>query len=125
MGIATSSQGCLTKATQAAARLQSPVTKRSSVKGRWKVRNTYRRGIAGSKENNGFLERHCADLQAARSGLSFVSKFTKGEIMKMRRILVVLVGLTLLFAGNTLAQQVKTDYDRSANFAQYKTYSWE
>jgi hypothetical protein len=23
------------------------------------------------------------------------------------------------------AQQVKTDYDRSANFTQYKTYSWE
>ena len=23
------------------------------------------------------------------------------------------------------AQQVKTDYDRSANFSQYKTYSWE
>jgi Domain of unknown function (DUF4136) len=45
--------------------------------------------------------------------------------MKMQRILVVLVGLTLLFAGNAAAQQVKTDYDRSANFAQYKTYSWE
>jgi hypothetical protein len=45
--------------------------------------------------------------------------------MKKQRILVVLVGLTLLFAGNAAAQQVKTDYDRSANFAQYKTYSWE
>jgi hypothetical protein len=45
--------------------------------------------------------------------------------MKMQKILVVLVGLTLLFAGNAAAQQVKTDYDRSANFAQYKTYSWE
>jgi hypothetical protein len=30
-----------------------------------------------------------------------------------------------LFAGRASAQQVKTDYDRSANFAQYKTYSWE
>jgi hypothetical protein len=45
--------------------------------------------------------------------------------MKKQKILVVLVGLTLLFAGNAAAQQVKTDYDRSANFAQYKTYSWE
>ena len=31
----------------------------------------------------------------------------------------------LLLAGIASAQQVKTDYDRSANFAQYKTYSWE
>jgi hypothetical protein len=49
----------------------------------------------------------------------------KGEIMKMQKIVVVLIGLMLLFAGNASAQQVKTDYDRSANFAQYKTYSWE
>ena len=33
--------------------------------------------------------------------------------------------MMFLFAGNSSAQQVKTDYDRSANFAQYKTYSWE
>jgi len=31
----------------------------------------------------------------------------------------------VLFAGAVSAQQVKTDYDRSANFGQYKTYSWE
>jgi hypothetical protein len=30
-----------------------------------------------------------------------------------------------LFASTSSAQQVKTDYDRSANFGQYKTYSWE
>jgi hypothetical protein len=30
-----------------------------------------------------------------------------------------------VFAGMASAQQVKTDYDRSANFALYKTYSWE
>jgi hypothetical protein len=33
--------------------------------------------------------------------------------------------MMLLFAGRASAQQVKTDYDRSANFGQYKTYSWE
>src|ERR1700675_1843461 len=33
--------------------------------------------------------------------------------------------MMLLFAGKASAQQVKTDYDRSANFAQYKTYTWE
>jgi Domain of unknown function (DUF4136) len=49
----------------------------------------------------------------------------KGQIMKMQKIVTVLIGLTLLFAGKATAQQVKTDYGRSANFAQYKTYSWE
>jgi len=43
----------------------------------------------------------------------------------MQKIVVALIGLMLLFAGKVSAQQVKTDYDRSANFAQYKTYSWE
>ena len=37
----------------------------------------------------------------------------------------MLVGMTFLFAGKASAQQVKTDYDREANFGQYKTYSWE
>jgi hypothetical protein len=35
---------------------------------------------------------------------------------------------TLLFLvalGTAFAQQVKTDFDHQANFAQYKTYSWE
>ena len=35
------------------------------------------------------------------------------------------VGIALLFATASFAQQVKTDYDRSADFSQYKTYSWE
>jgi hypothetical protein len=51
--------------------------------------------------------------------------FKKGENMKTQKIVFVLIGLMALFAGNASAQQVKTDYDRSANFAQYKTYSWE
>jgi hypothetical protein len=45
--------------------------------------------------------------------------------MKTQKTLVLLIGLMFLFAGKSAAQQVKTDYDRSANFAQYKTYSWE
>src|SRR5580692_5428820 len=45
--------------------------------------------------------------------------------MKMQKVMLALVGLTLLFVGMASAQQVKTDYDRSANFALYKTYSWE
>src|SRR6266852_2753342 len=45
--------------------------------------------------------------------------------MKLQRALLMLVGMTFLFAGKASAQQVKTDYDRSANFGHYKTYSWE
>jgi Domain of unknown function (DUF4136) len=45
--------------------------------------------------------------------------------MKMQHTIFASVGIALLFASASFAQQVKTDYDRSANFDQYKTYSWE
>lgn len=45
--------------------------------------------------------------------------------MKMQKFVFVVIGFMLLFASNASAQQVKTDYDRGANFAEYKTYSWE
>src|SRR3984893_3082267 len=50
---------------------------------------------------------------------------TKGGTMKLKRVVTILFGMMLLFAGKSSAQQVKTDYDRSANFAQYKTYTWQ
>jgi hypothetical protein len=31
----------------------------------------------------------------------------------------------LLFSATVFGQQVKTDYDRATDFAQYKTYTWE
>src|ERR1700682_5056239 len=34
-------------------------------------------------------------------------------------------GIVLLAATASFAQQVKTDYDRSTDFSQYKTYSWQ
>ncbi len=34
-------------------------------------------------------------------------------------------GMMLFFAVSSLAEQAKTDYDRSTDFRQYKTYSWE
>jgi hypothetical protein len=43
----------------------------------------------------------------------------------MQRTILTSLGIMLLLAGVSSAQQVKTDYDRSANFTQYKTYSWE
>jgi hypothetical protein len=45
--------------------------------------------------------------------------------MKLQGVVFVLIGMMFLFAGKSSAQQVKTDYDRNANFGQYKTYSWE
>jgi hypothetical protein len=45
--------------------------------------------------------------------------------MKLKTVVFVLLGMMFSFASTSQAQQVKTDYDRSANFAQYKTYSWE
>ena len=45
--------------------------------------------------------------------------------MNSQRTIFGSVGIALLFATASFAQQVKTDYDRSANFSQYKTYSWE
>ena len=44
--------------------------------------------------------------------------------MKVKNVIFLLIGM-ILFAGKASAQQVKTDYDRSAKFGQYKTYSWE
>jgi hypothetical protein len=44
--------------------------------------------------------------------------------MKMQKVMSVLIGMVLLFAGLVSAQQVSTDYDRSAIFAHYRNYSW-
>jgi hypothetical protein len=53
------------------------------------------------------------------------SRQVKETVMNVQRSLYTSVGVALLFATASLAQQVKTDYDRSADFSQYKTYSWE
>src|SRR5260370_1209209 len=47
------------------------------------------------------------------------------KLMKVHRTIFASVGIVLLSATAAFAQQVKTDYDRSANFSEYKTYSWE
>ena len=45
--------------------------------------------------------------------------------MNTQRGILSLIGIALLCAAPAFAQQVKSDYDRSADFSQYKTYSWE
>jgi len=52
-------------------------------------------------------------------------KKAKGETMKLQSRIATSVGLMLLLACVSFARQVKTDYDRGANFGQYKTYSWK
>jgi hypothetical protein len=45
--------------------------------------------------------------------------------MNLQRTIFTPVGIAFALAAGLFAQQVKTDYDRSADFSQYKTYSWE
>ena len=45
--------------------------------------------------------------------------------MKSKSARLVLIAISFLFASALSAQRVKTHYDHSADFAQYKTYSWE
>ena len=45
--------------------------------------------------------------------------------MNAQRTIFTSLGIALLSVTASFAQQVKTDYDRSADFSQYKTYSWE
>jgi hypothetical protein len=44
--------------------------------------------------------------------------------MNAQRMITTIAGV-LLFSTAVFGQQVKTDYDRAADFGQYKTYSWE
>src|SRR6202165_5263270 len=45
--------------------------------------------------------------------------------MNAQRTIFATVGIALVLASASFAQQVKTDYDRSADFSHYRTYSWE
>jgi Domain of unknown function (DUF4136) len=45
--------------------------------------------------------------------------------MNVQRTIFASAGIMLLAASASFAQQVKTDYDRSADFSHYTTYSWE
>jgi hypothetical protein len=49
----------------------------------------------------------------------------QGENMRLQAKIATSIGLTLVLAVISFAQQVKSDYDHNVNFGQYKTYSWE
>jgi hypothetical protein len=42
----------------------------------------------------------------------------------MKRVLMLALGLSLAGAGTALAQDVRYNYDKQANFAAFKTYKW-
>jgi hypothetical protein len=44
--------------------------------------------------------------------------------MKIKNTFMLSIAMIMLMTIPSVAQQVKTDYDRKANFNQYKTYSW-
>jgi hypothetical protein len=54
-----------------------------------------------------------------------VEERLKEKLMNVQRTIFASVGIMLLAASASFAQQVKTDYDRSADFSKYTTYSWE
>src|SRR5205809_6259955 len=45
--------------------------------------------------------------------------------MKLYNKMLVSIATFFVFVAASVAEQVQTDYDHSANFGQYKTYSWE
>src|ERR1700723_1979109 len=49
----------------------------------------------------------------------------KETLMNVLRRNLCLMGIALLCATASFAQHVKTDYDRSVDFSQYTTYTWE
>jgi hypothetical protein len=50
---------------------------------------------------------------------------TRRKYMNGKSRISILAGIVVLCATASFAQQVKTDYDRNADFNKYKTYSWE
>lgn len=45
--------------------------------------------------------------------------------MNFARTIMLMIAVVVFFAAKLSAQEVKTDYDRNANFSQYKTFSVE
>ena len=45
--------------------------------------------------------------------------------MKLTHRISLSLGITILSAVTLVAEQVKTDYDRNADFSRYKTYTWQ
>src|SRR5690348_17462752 len=54
-----------------------------------------------------------------------ISRRKKETYMKLLRSIAVCAAVALVTLTAGFAQHVQTDFDHQANFAQYKTYSWQ
>lgn len=61
-----------------------------------------------------------ADVEQNRKRQGF-----KENLMNVHRPLFASLGIAMLFETSSFAQQVKTDYNRNADFSRYNTYSWQ
>src|SRR5579872_3891368 len=52
------------------------------------------------------------------------TKQRKGGEMPMKRVFPILAALLALGAGSVMAQHVRYNFDKSANFSGYRTYKW-
>jgi Domain of unknown function (DUF4136) len=59
-----------------------------------------------------------------RDGIPHAWKVGTGENTMKKTYSLVLFGLLLCSGLRVFGAQISTDYDHSANFSQYKTYSW-
>ena len=64
-------------------------------------------------------------MHAKRAEFNRIVNTVRGNFMTIRFKTFPSLAIALVFASASFAQRVKTDYDRTVNFAQYKTYSWE
>ena len=70
------------------------------------------------KSNDG-----CVDL-LVRNGISIAFIRVRRKHIMRQKLSLFLLGIALFSGAASLNAQVKTDYDHSANFSSYKTYSW-
>jgi Domain of unknown function (DUF4136) len=71
------------------------------------------------------MQGNVAASSCSQGSIGITLNRVTGGAMNLRKALFVQVACVIFAASASFAQQVKTDYDRNANFAQYKTYSWE
>jgi hypothetical protein len=77
------------------------------------------------RQSNPDVGRTIAHQISGRLIAQHIGGLKEKKLMNTQRKILASVGIMLLAATASSAQQVKTDYDRSADFSQYKTYSWE
>jgi hypothetical protein len=76
-------------------------------------------------QQNPPFSRWLVDCRLGKRMLKVDQMHLRTQTMTTNRTIFASLGLALLFATASFAQQVKTDYDRGIDFSHYKTYSWQ